>query len=192
MVMTTNEQRIGEWMQTYTGRKFWPMDPRPEDFDIEDIAHHLSNVCRYGGACRAFYSVAQHSVLVSQVIEYKAGASLHEQLWGLLHDASEAYLGDMVRPLKRSMPQYREAEHQVMAAIAERFGLDLREPAIVKQADTILLSTERRDLLNHELPWNADELVDPLPFIIIPDSPFEAKERFLERFAELTAKLRQS
>src|SRR5690242_11754504 len=94
--LSSRQPRRGDWMQTYTGRRFWPLDPRVDDIDIGDIAHHLSLVCRFAGACREFYSVAQHCVGVSYVCDPK------DALWGLLHDAAEAYVGDMVRPLKRS------------------------------------------------------------------------------------------
>src|SRR5262245_27549306 len=102
-------QRIGDWMQTISGRKFWPLDPRPEEVCIEDIGHALSLVCRFGGHCHTFYSVAEHSVRVSLLAEDMAKSSAHWTdenirmiaLSGLLHDAAEAYIGDMVRPLKR-------------------------------------------------------------------------------------------
>ena len=84
-------ERKGDWFLTYTGRQFWPLDPRPEDICIRDIAHHLSLCCRFNGACRVHYSVAQHSVMVANILP----APL--RFWGLMHDATEAYVGDMVR-----------------------------------------------------------------------------------------------
>src|SRR5579862_5085028 len=90
------------WIQTYTGRKFWPLDPRSWDVCLEDVAHALAVKCRYGGHCRGFYSVAQHSVLVSQLLaEWKA--DIWTVRWGLLHDANEAYSADVVRPIKNTM-----------------------------------------------------------------------------------------
>ena len=114
----------GDWMQTYTGVRFYPMDPRPEELDIRDIAHALSLICRYGGHVDRFYSVAEHCVLMSQCVPEE------HALWALLHDASEAYVGDMVRPLKRQLPEYEAAEGRVIAAIVERVGLpSTRMPA---------------------------------------------------------------
>jgi hypothetical protein len=129
------------FIQTFTGKKFWPLDPDPADIDIQDIAHALSLQCRWTGHCREFYSVAQHSCLVSDYSKDKK--------WGLLHDASEAYLIDLARPVKKDerMAFYQAAEEKIMVAVAEKFGLKLPIPADVHQMDNKLLMTERRDLL---------------------------------------------
>ncbi len=171
------EPRYGDWFTTYCGVKFYPYDPRPTDILLGDIAHHLSLLCRFNGAIRAFYSVGQHSVLVSQNVPKGL------ELWGLLHDASETYLGDMVRPLKMGMPQYKEAELRVMQAIATRFGLTMPEPPEVKQADNLLLFTERRDLLIRQHQWSWEQA--PLKKKIVPWSPVRTEAVFLKRFAAL-------
>ena len=120
-------------MQVASGARFYPLDPRPEEIQIEDVAHALGHLCRFAGHTSSFYTVAQHSVLVSRICEPQ------DALWGLLHDASEAYLGDMVRPLKRQpeMASYQEAEERLMAAICERFGLPAAMPESVVRADEI-------------------------------------------------------
>lgn len=182
--------RKGDWFQTFSGAQFWPLDPRPEDVRIMDIAHHLARLCRFNGAVREFYSVAQHSVLVSRAVAidgYSTDRALEIRRWGLLHDASEAYVGDMVRPLKRSMPEYRVIEAGVMATIATRFGLAMPEPEPVKIADNVLLMTERRDLLSPPpSAWNAEESrAKPLIDRISTLSPIRAESLFLERFCEL-------
>jgi hypothetical protein len=87
--------RKGSWQQTFTGRQFWPCDPRPEDVCLEDIAHHLALMCRFGGACRVFYSVAEHSVRVAELVWDRTNGDREAALAGLLHDASEAYLVDI-------------------------------------------------------------------------------------------------
>ncbi len=139
--------RLGDWIQTYTGQVFYPLDPRPEEIHIADIAHSLSMQCRFSGHVREFYSVAEHSVRVSIACPPE-----HAE-WGLLHDASEAYLIDLPRPLKRFSEMgrlYMEAESRVMSAVCERFGLSIQIPSIVERLDRVLLMTEKRDL-NHPM-----------------------------------------
>ena len=104
---------------TYAGKCVHPLDPHPDEIDIEDIAHALAHVCRFLGHTDRFYSVAQHSVLVSQQVPAA------DALWGLLHDASEAYICDLAAPIKRdpSMEAYRAAEQRLMACVCRRFGL---------------------------------------------------------------------
>ncbi|MDQ7877339.1 HD domain-containing protein [Microbacterium sp. QXD-8] len=172
----------GDWMQTFTGRQFYPMDPRPDEVDITDIAHSLAMQCRYNGHVRRFYSVAEHCVLMSQVIEPEFA------LWALLHDATEAYVGDMVRPLKLNMPEYRAAEDRVEEAIAERFGLPVPMPARVKEIDTAILLNERLELLSEPpRPWSTDG--EMLAVEIVGWSPAVAKWEYLARFAEITTKV---
>ena len=108
--------RKGDFIQTFTGRMFWPIDPQPDEVDIEDIAHALSNVCRFCGHTREFYSVAQHSVLVSEIVP--AAFALE----GLLHDATEAYISDVARPVKPYLTNYKEIEINLYRAIAKRFN----------------------------------------------------------------------
>ena len=170
-----------EWTQTFTGRQFWPLQPRPEEVVIEDVAHALSLQCRYTGHCRTFYSVAQHSVLVSRLAP--AG---EDPLWGLMHDAAEAYLTDVARPLKHSIffAAYRSAEATLMGVICERFGLPVEEPAWVKPADNVLLATERRDLMAPPpRPWSPGP--GPMLERIQPWTPRLAEALFLNRFSEL-------
>ena len=180
-----SDERRGDWMQTYTGRKFWPLDPREEDIDPADIAHALSLICRFGGHARRFYSVAEHCVLLSYAV------APEHALWALLHDAAEAYVGDMVRPLKRSMPDYRDAEDAVLMSIALRFGLPWdvknphRFPAEVADADNRILRNERGALLTptgHY--WPTDDL-EPLPIQIVGWQPEFAEVCYLDRLLEL-------
>lgn len=153
----------GDWMQTWTGRQFYPLAPRAEDIDPLDIAHALSQICRYGGHTDFHYSVAEHCLLMASVAEPE------DKLWALLHDATEAYVGDMVRPLKLSMPQYRAAEDNVMRAVAERFGLAFHDPATadmpasVKEMDMRICLTERAIVMGPKpTSWREDGL-EPLP-----------------------------
>lgn len=175
--------RKGSWIQTFSGVAFYPLDPRIEDFRIEDIAHSLSLQCRFTGHCREFYSVAEHSVRLSYIVPP------YDALWGLMHDASEAYLMDLARPIKRYSAMghlYQEIKVGLMASICKAFGLALEEPESVKLADRVMLVTEKRDLLGPEpQPWTHFD--QPLEQPILPLVWWEAELRFLARFHELTA-----
>ena len=132
--------RKGDWFQTYSGRQFWPCDPKPEEIYLVDIAHALSNQCRFAGHCQRFYSVAQHSVIVSEQVPFE------HAVWGLLHDAAEAYLVDLPRPIKRHSVlgrEYKLLEEQLQTCIAWRFGLQNTPeiPACVHVADDRALMT---------------------------------------------------
>jgi hypothetical protein len=168
----------GDWMQTATGRQFWPMDPRPHEVFIEDIAHALSMICRFGGHCRRFYSVAEHSVLIS-----RAAAPEHKR-WALLHDASEAYVADIIRPLKPHLIGYRETEQKVMRAIAVRFNLHLEQPAGVKALDLAILMDERDQVMG-EPPQAWDIDAAPLGVELQFWSPARARREFLSDFKKL-------
>ena len=172
-------ERIGDWLQTYTDHQFWPLDPRPEEVFIEDIAGALSKICRYGGHCKRFYSVAEHSVLVSLNVPPEFA------LWGLLHDAAEAYIGDMVRPLKRDMPEFQAVEARLMAVITGVFGLPLSEPAIVKEIDDRLLMREK-ELLRGPAPAEWSVKIKPLNCPLHFWNYKQAERGFMRRFRELT------
>lgn len=156
---------------------------RPEQSPIRmaDIATALSRICRFGGHCTAFYSVAQHSVLVSRVVPPEHAAA------GLMHDAAEAYMGDCVKPLKHMLGDaYLAIEGRVEAAIFSRFGLPYPLSDAVKHADLRLLRTEKRDLTRHDTDlWTRLAEYDPLPDAIFPLPPELAARLFRERAAEL-------
>lgn len=168
-----------DWIQTYTHRKFHPLAPDPRELDIEDIAQSLSLQCRFNGHCRTFYSVADHSVRVSAVVPPE------HALWGLLHDAAEAYLSDLPRPIKVQIPTYREYEDRLMRVIADHFGLGWPMPEAVHVADNRLLATEQRDLMGPP-PDSWGLTVAPYDARIEPLSPAAARAAFLARYAELT------
>jgi len=172
------------WIQTFTGRKFWPLDPEPADIVIEDIAHALSLLCRFTGHVRNFYSIGEHSIRASYL------APEQDALWALLHDSSEAYVSDMSSPLKYEPgfgDIYRVAEKRLMACICERFGLPPIEPDSVRRADAQLLLTEKRDLLGPGPVWShAWTGEKPLSSTIKPyGDPRIVESSFLLRFAVL-------
>lgn len=175
----------GDWIQTHAGRKFYVLDPRPEDICIEDIAHALANAPRFAGHTRYFYSVAEHSVRVAWALRDK-GFDRRIQYAGLHHDDSDAYIGDMPRPFKY-LPEFkffRDAEHNIMIAIAATLQFDYPKPEAVNWADNAVLGTEARDLMRPCIDdWH---LKHPcLPTRIRPWSPRKAKREFLELFYEL-------
>lgn len=168
-------------MLTHAGIQFWPLDPRPEDIVIEDIAHALAMQCRFAGHCLHHYSVAQHSVIVSNNVPAEFA------LWGLMHDAAEAYLVDLPRPIKRYSrlgEEYRDIENALMGSIADKFNLGTM-PECVKHADDRCLITEKRDVMpGSDKPWI--ETAEPFEERIMRMSPEFAEALFLRRFDELT------
>lgn len=141
-----SELSKNSWVQTYTGKKFFPLKPDENSICIEDIAHSLSMQCRYVGHTRKFYSVAEHSVLL---VKLYFPNDVRLARYALLHDASEAYLTDLPGPLK-PLPQfnfYRQAERRLQAMIYLRFGLDPCEPDEIKRADKAIVGEEAEVLM---------------------------------------------
>jgi len=162
------------------GGRYFPFDdPESFDFDIDDIAHGLSHICRFTGHTRKFYSVAQHSVHVSELVPPAL------RLEALLHDASEAYLGDVSSPLKSMLPTYKDIEHRTEHAIARVFGLVFPLPPEIKQADLRMLVTEKRDLMPtvqyDSVCWPTHK---PAPFKVAAMSPEHARNYFLDKYRQ--------
>jgi hypothetical protein len=175
--------RVKPYFRTFTGRRVHPLDPMPDEINIFDVARALSHQCRFLGHTSVFYSVAQHSVLVSHLVPTK------DALWGLVHDASEAFLGDLPSPIKRDpeMASYRVAEDRLMWAVCERYDLPPEMPASVRQADRVMLATEFRDITGvADREWIKKECgVEPLPHHIEAWLPAVAEAQFMDRFVEV-------
>lgn len=186
----------GNWMHFANGRKVWPLSPTVDDIDWSTIPRVLANICRFGGHTERFYSVAEHSLLVRGIVTRKLGTSLHHwstikkkqiQIRALIHDASEAFTGDIIRPLKESFVIYHGVswswlgewvDRKIEPIILASLGLSAPTDAdreIIHHADMVALATEKRDLLSHPLYEERDEeswacirnieplaLVDPL------------------------------
>ena len=166
-------------IRTYSGKVFRPLDPDPALINIRDIAHALSMEARWNGHTRVFYGVAEHSVRVSLIVPAK------DALYGLLHDASEAYLKDIPSP-SESFGFYREIEARLMAAVAVAFGLPAVIPASVHRADKIMLHTEARDLFPASTHEDWIDLSFTQPRRINPLGWQASETWFLERFRALT------
>lgn len=164
-------------IQTYKGIMIQPLNPKVEHIDIEDIAHALGNMCRYAGHVNEFYSVAEHCVLASYL------APKDEQLEALLHDATEAYLVDVPRPVKYLMPDYRVYEARLQEVIDEKFNLKPHSKAL-KEIDSRLLVSESYLLFAVGIDIPGVERYDS--FELFNLSPKYAKRAFLDRFDELT------
>lgn len=176
------EIRKGDWIQTYTGKQFYPLDPRIEDIDILDIAHALSMKCRFNGHCKDFYSVAQHSIYVALECKKKWPDKSELALWGLLHDSGEAYLPDIPRPIKNmNIGILKECEENILKMIVEKYGLSFPEPEEIKIVDTALLATESIKLMSkHPSKWNLSE--SPLEIVIYPLMSNTIEYIFLKEF----------
>lgn len=167
----------GTYIETYTGRKFNALLPVSDSIHIKDIAHALSMTCRFAGMGNAFYSVAEHSVIVADRLPDKY------KLWGLLHDAAEAYIGDMPSPFKHLFANYKEVEANILKVIVSKYGLDPQEPEAVKVVDRRLLHTEARFLIP-ECSWLDSSKVYPdVKIMALP--PSKAEELFLFAFSNL-------
>lgn len=176
--------RFGDWLQTYTGKQVYPMDPRPEEIDIRDIAHSLSMQCRYAGHCLSFYSVAEHSVLVSHWVAAK-GYGRDASLKALLHDATEAYLVDVPRPVKPFLTGYKDAEAKLWRVIAHSFGLTSFMPDIVHEADNRILWDEKAQNMGQcEAQWSGNP--DPLGIELKLWPPAVAEYEFTKAYREIT------
>lgn len=169
------------FITTWSGQHFYFGHSGSDIVFIEDIAQALSNLCRFTGHLDEFYSVAQHSVLASYLVPPEFAVE------ALLHDASEAYCNDISAPLKALLPDYRRIEKWVEGLIIQKFGLPEIHSSVVKQADRIMLATERRDLfIDDDIEWEVLRGIKPTDTFIIKPLPLrQARDLFMERWYEL-------
>lgn len=185
------------WMQTYTGGRFYVTDMARTKFALRDIAHALSNMCRFGGHTREFYSVAQHSLMVADIVKARGGTPVQE-LWALMHDATEAYMIDIPTPLKATLAGYKKREDKLMQLIADGLelpphGEDNLLPAIVKLADGVALVTEARQLVHGTSKWTkAYRKIRAYQVTISPLSPAEVELEFLKRYRDIVSRIAQA
>jgi 5'-deoxynucleotidase YfbR-like HD superfamily hydrolase len=171
---------------TNSGIEFNLLHPDPDLIEIEDIAHALAHLCRFTGHTSKFYSVAEHSLRTSLCPCITPDLELE----ALLHDAAEAYVGDVSSPLKSLLPEYKAIENNIEQAIRLRFGLPAQQSPIVKNADLVMLATEKRDLLsNKEVKFEGIEYINELKQKINPLHPILAKSFFIKRFKQIYGKV---
>ncbi|WAC45608.1 phosphohydrolase [Pseudomonas sp. SL4(2022)] len=179
------------WILTHSGKPFDLHQPQAEQINMLDIAHALSMLCRFNGHCYRHYSVAQHSLLVADIVQSQ-GHGPEIQLQALLHDAPEAYVGDVTRPLKQLLWStggfFQYVEGGIWHAICEHFGLDPELPECIHTADMIALATEKRDLLpDHPTAWECLQGITPHRIELENWTPGQARQAFYDRLLELLA-----
>ena len=185
--LDTTEDRIGEWMHTSSGGKFFPMDPRPEDIHITDIANGLALDCRYAGQGRVdrFYSVAEHSWLMARYARSVDGMPTRVCLAVLLHDAPEAWINDLARAVKHSVEGYDVVEHRIATVVNKKYGLTetFKEYySYIKDLDRRIVPHEKDAIMRHPQPWAYDQF-DSLPGVVIYCfDAVTAKRNFLSEY----------
>jgi len=170
------------WCQTYTGRQVWPLDPDGTPLSaisLEDIAHSLSMICRFNGHCEHFYSVAEHSIIIADEV-FSQTSDPFLALEALFHDASEAYVGDIVAPIK---PNYiKKVEKKWAAKIAKKFKFSLSENPLIKLLDMRILITEGKELMAPPpASWGYDD-IEPLNVNLDLLLPKPAKKLFIQKY----------
>lgn len=173
---------VNNTIRLRSGRYFDLADPRPDQFTFGDIAGALSKICRFGGQIESYYSVAEHCVLCSKVAEGD-GLPLDTQIAALMHDAAEAFCGDMVKPLKVMLPRYKEIEEASESVVAEKFTIDFRrEESSIREIDHAMLIHERRFMFSADnVVWTGEKDVRRLTIQIQNWRPDHAEAAFVNR-----------
>ncbi len=179
---------MGTYIQTHSGNRVDLLAPDPADIDINDIAHSLARICRFGGHVRRFYSVADHCLHVQDLLEGPGTSGWDILLQGLMHDAAEAYIVDVPKPVKRLVPEYKKIELRIEWAIAKRFSLPFEAfgSGDVKAADLKSTATEANQLMvrTSDWEWKRGAGMDYRKLKIRTIE--EAEHEFLEQFYFLT------
>lgn len=182
-----NPLNCGTNILTNSGLYFDYIRPTSNMININDIAHALSFICRYNGHCLWHYSVAQHSYLVAELV-YRVTKDPIIGLWGLLHDSPESYIGDMAKPLKELLPDYKRKEAEIEKVVFESFGLYGDMPPIIKEADLYMLIQEEAVIMpRHQDIWIPQSVKENLRqkfgnILIHQLTPADAKEIFLGQY----------
>ena len=179
----------GEYLLTFSGKQFYVADPQPDSILIEDIAHGLSNLCRFVGAVKSFYSVAQHSLLVEEEVERVIGKddwTVVVRLKALIHDAPEYITNDCARPVRRMIPAFNRLDSRIWNVVCQKFNLEPKWESVIADADDTILLAERRDLLvPSSYHWVEQDKHQASAKKIVPMTPGQAEIKFLEKFYQL-------
>ena len=171
------------WIQTYTGQIFTPFDPQPEQIEIKDIAHALSQIARYNGHSHDLISVAEHSIVMAENVSHRA--AIH----ALLHDAAEAYIGDFAKPIKDYFPEFERIEYRIMQVIYHALGICPPSSDIIteiKEADCRMLLTERNQFMDTPpKPWDVDGHFEPYGVTMPRYDSEQAETVFLATYEKL-------
>lgn len=181
----TNRQ--GDWCECYSGIQFWPFDPRPDEVCLDDIAHSLSQMCRYGGHCSFFYSVAQHSLIVENEMQ-KAGYNSLIRFYGLMHDAAEAYMIDVPKPIKKQITMFSYWENNILEVIWEHYGVlkpNETHQFVIDLFDNSVLKAEADILMKQTHPWYFGHDILPLDCNITYVEMKEVESKFKAKAIEL-------
>lgn len=176
----TKTQTYEPWITTFSHKKFHFLNPSDDEICIEDIAHALSNLCRFNGHCQKFRSVASHSIDVATI------CPPHLKIYGLMHDAAEAYVCDIPRPVKPFLSNYSDIEHNIMEAISRKFGLNIDWFSGVHEYDMAILAAEAGQLMDkdYKLNWTGFQEIEPADIKIISDKEtnFDYEKYFINLF----------
>ena len=191
----TTTDRVGEWMRTSTGGRFYPLDPRPEEIDILDIANGLALGCRYAGQGRIdrFYSIAEHSVLLARYVYERYPSVPKVALVVALHDAAEGYLTDLPRAVKHAVGSpYSTMEDEIETMIWEKYGVAAEatnNKQFIKDLDRRIVPLEKNFIMSNPRPWAYDKF-EPLEGVAIKCwSPERARFEFMKVFDELVSEI---
>ncbi len=182
----------GYWKETYTGAKFYLMDPKPEEVVMEDVLHSLAYQCRYTGHCLRWYSVAEHCCLIADYVRDVLHGSPRDQFNALMHDAPEYITGDISRPMKYGIPGLKPSLAHIDKVVYKALGVTDPEPRWLKEIDARIIVDERtQNMVDSGNEWNHDKF-EPLGVTLQYWGPERAKVEFLTRYLRIKAEMEKA
>jgi len=187
-----NKKRVADlYIETFTGKRLYVLNPSKEAVCIDDIAHALANNCRYNGHTKKFYSVAEHCCILADYVLNRANLGPIEALRTLLHDSAEAYITDVPKPFKQELPDYQAIERRLEAVVLPAFGFSSKLPAYLKELDRRVVRDERMQAMSRSgNTWKHDSET-PLGVTIEMWDPERAEKEFIIRYHSLRQMIQQ-